>query len=97
MTQSQQSSALAEDSTGRAAEILEELRADIVALSEGKLSLDEVDPSGDVFDYGYLSSLTAVIFLTQIEERYGVEIEDLELVEVLTTLQAVAQRICEPG
>lgn len=95
MTQSQQGPALAIAPSDAPDALLEELRSDIVALSEGKLTIEEVDPDADVFDYGYLSSLTAVIFLTQIEERYGVEIEDLEIVEQFSTLNAVADRIRE--
>lgn len=76
-------------------EVVDALRADVAALSEGKLSVAEIDPEGHLFDYGYLSSLTAVMFLSNIEERFGVEIEDLELVEELTTLNAVAARIRE--
>jgi acyl carrier protein len=74
--------------------VISALREDIAKLSEGKLSADQIDPAGHLFDFGYLSSLTAVVFLAQIEERYDVEIEDLALVEDLTTLDAVADRIC---
>jgi acyl carrier protein len=92
MTQSQQGLVLA-DAPDQPDPLLEALRADIVALSEGKLALGEIDAEADVFDYGYLSSLTAVTFLMQIEERYGVEIEDLEIVEQFSTLSALADRI----
>jgi acyl carrier protein len=86
--------------TGRPAatdadDVVERLRSHVAALSEGKLTAGEVDPEGHLFDYGYLSSLTAVMFLANIEEQFGVEIEDLELVEELTTLSAVAARIRE--
>jgi acyl carrier protein len=78
-------------------DVITALREDIAKLSEGKLTAAEIDPDGHLFDYGYLSSLTAVTFLAQIEERYDIEIEDLALVEDLTTLNAVAARICEPA
>jgi acyl carrier protein len=75
-------------------DVISALREDVARLSEGKLSAEEIDPSGHLFDFGYLSSLTAVVFLTQVEERYDIEIEDLALLEDLTTLDAVADRIC---
>lgn len=92
------SSALPEPSSPaspEAPDVVDALRTDVAALSEGKLTAAEIDPEGHLFDYGYLSSLTAVMFLAKIEERFGVEIEDLELVEELTTLNAVAARIRE--
>ena len=52
--------------------IVEDLRARVVELSEGQLSRDAVDSSGHLFDYGYVDSLSAVMFLAQIEESCGV-------------------------
>lgn len=74
-------------------ELVLALRQDIVRISEGKFRLDEVAPGVNIFDYGYVSSLTAVMLLGDIEERYGVAIEDLDLIEELFTLNDLAARI----
>ncbi len=74
-------------------ELLELLRADLVEISEGKLALDEIDASGHLFDFGYIDSLSAVVFLARIEDRFGIRIEDLALIETLTSVNAVADRI----
>jgi D-alanine--poly(phosphoribitol) ligase subunit 2 len=71
------------------------LREELVEISDGELGLDEIDPQGHLFDFGYVDSLRAVMLLARIEERFGVEIEDMDLVENLTTVDAVAARIRE--
>ena len=73
--------------------IVELLREDLVLISEGKLARDEIDPRGHLFDYGYVDSLSAVIFLARIEERFGTQIEDVELIESTTDLLAIADRV----
>ncbi len=75
------------------AAIVEILRNDLVEISEGKLALAEVDPNGHLFDYGYVDSLSAVVFLARIESRFGIEIEDIELIEELTTVDLIAGRL----
>lgn len=82
------------EATGRSREqILELLRQDLVEISEGKLAGHDIDPKGHLFDYGYLDSLTAVTFLARIEQRFGVVIEDLDLLDNLTTLDALSARL----
>ena len=75
------------------AELVELLRADLVEISEGKLALDEIDANGHLFDFGYVDSLSAVVFLARIEDRFGIRIEDLALIETLTSVNAIADRI----
>jgi acyl carrier protein len=79
-------------SLGRAG-LVELLRRDLVEISEGKLMLDEIDASGHLFDFGYVDSLSAVVFLARIEDRFGVQIEDLALIETLTSVDAIADHI----
>lgn len=74
-------------------QVVDLLRRDLVEISEGKLAESDVEPGGHLFDYGYLDSLTAVTFLARIEQRFGVVIEDLDLLETLTTLDAIATRV----
>jgi acyl carrier protein len=76
-------------------QIAGELRRELAELSDGKLAADEIDESGHLFDYGYVDSLTAVTFLAQIEDRYGVRIDDVDLVERLNTLRAIAKHLHE--
>ena len=71
----------------------DELRDLLVQATEGKFSADEIDPSANFFDYGYVDSLSAVMFLAQIEESYGIRIDDVDLVERYNTLEAIADCI----
>jgi acyl carrier protein len=74
-------------------EIQEQLRRYLVEASEGELRDEAIDPTASLLDYGYIDSLSAVMFLAHIEERYGVRIEDVELVEQSQSLEALAARI----
>lgn len=74
-------------------QIVEELRGEISEISEGALSPESLDAAGHLFDYGYVDSLSAVTFLAKIEDRYGVQIDDVDLIERLHSIQAIAQHI----
>ncbi len=76
-------------------EIIAGLTQQLAELSEGKLAASAIDPMGHLFDYGYVDSLSAVMFLAHIEEQYGVHIEDMDLVEKYTTLDAIARHLAE--
>ena len=78
---------------GAEGELVAALQAVLSELSEGKLSIAQIDPDAHLFDFGYVNSLSAVMFLAHISEQHGVEIEDVELIEEVTTLRAVARRI----
>ncbi len=80
-----------------AAEVVDLLADDLVLISDGKLTRDEIEPGGHIFDYGYVDSLSAVVFLVRIEERFGVQIEDMVLVETATDLLALADLIKRGG
>lgn len=69
------------------------LSDDLVLISDGKLTRDEIEPGGHIFDYGYVDSLSAVVFLVRIEERFGIQIEDIELFESCSDLASIADRI----
>jgi acyl carrier protein len=81
---------------GGPVEIAEALRRYLAQLSDGKLAFDEIDPSGHLFDFGYIDSLSAVTFMAHVEENYGVRLDDLDLVERFTCLQALAAHLAEP-
>jgi acyl carrier protein len=74
-----------------AADLVEGLRTILAEVSEGKLKARDIDPGANLFDYGYVDSLSGVMFLARIEETWGVQIEDFDLVKRLNTLQAVAE------
>ena len=82
-----------------AADTLDALRDELIDLlvraAEGKFRRDEIDPTANFFDHGYVDSLTGVVFLAEIEERFGVEIDDMEVVERLNTLDALAAHVAE--
>jgi acyl carrier protein len=74
-------------------ELIEALRVSLARISDGKLATADIQPSRHVFDYGYVDSLSAVMFLAQIEESYGIRIDDVDLVERYNTLEAIADCI----
>jgi len=69
------------------------LRALLVEVSEGKLKAADIDPTANLFDFGYVDSLSGVMFLARIEEQWGVQIEDFDLVDRLSSIEAVAAHL----
>jgi acyl carrier protein len=89
MSTSETSAAVAAPTSEAA--LVDELRELLVELSEGKLpEAAAIEPAGNLFDYGYVDSLTAVEFLARIEERYGVRIDDMDLIERYANVEAIA-------
>lgn len=84
---------MAASGAARAEDLVESLRALLVEVSDGKLQAAGVDPAANLFDFGYVDSLSGVMFLARIEEQWGVHIEDFDLVERLNTLEAVAAHL----
>lgn len=82
----------APSTTDRAA-IQTDLKAALAEVADGKLEGVEIDPGGHLLDHGYVDSLSAVLFLSHIAERYGVEIDDVELAEELYTLDLLTDRL----
>ena len=74
-------------------DLVEALRALLVEVSEGKLQPGDIDPSANLFDFGYVDSLSGVMFLARIEEQWGVHIDDFDLVERLSSIEAVAAHL----
>ena len=75
--------------------LVEALCTLLVEVSDGKLSADDIDPAANLFDFGYVDSLSGVMFLARIEEQWGVHIEEFDLVERLNPLEAVAAHLRE--
>jgi len=86
---------MAASSAVTAEDLVEELRALLVEVSEGKLRATDLDPAANLFDFGYVDSLSGVMFLARIEEQWGVHIEDFDLLERLNTLEAIAAHVRE--
>ena len=59
-------------SAAAAENLVEELRALLVEVSDGKLQAGNIDPAANLFDFGYVDSLSGVMFLARIEEQWGV-------------------------
>ena len=86
---------MAASSAPTAEDLVESLRALLVEVSDGKLQAGDLDSTANLFDFGYVDSLSGVMFLARIEEQWGVHIEDFDLVERLNTLEAVAAHLRE--
>lgn len=84
---------MAASSAATSEDLVESLRALLADVSDGKLEAGDVDPAANLFDFGYVDSLSGVMFLARIEEQWGVHIEDFDLVERLNTLEAVAAHL----
>jgi len=75
--------------------LLAELTAILIELADGQLDGVEIDPSGHIFEFGYVDSLSAVMFLSHVAEHYGVEIDDMELIERFHSLDLLVAHLCE--
>jgi acyl carrier protein len=84
---------MAASTVAKPEDLIEALRALLAEVSDGKLQLRDIDPAANLFDFGYVDSLSGVMFLARIEEQWGVHIEDFDLVERLNTLEAVAAHV----
>ena len=79
--------------TGRALEIAGELRIEIARESDGQVEADGFDGQASLIDDGILDSLGSVRILLLIEERYGVHIEEVDLLGRLHCLDALAGHV----
>ncbi len=77
-------------------DVLLRLKTFVVEMSDG-LSLDVVDHGEDIFECGYVDSLTSVDLLSIIEREYGLRIAEEHLASRLSTLSALAQHIAAPS
>lgn len=76
--------------TASVAGIVDDLRRYIESKGRGRWAADEVDADINLWDAGYVDSLSYVEFLVYIEAQYGVSIPDVELTDRLSTLEALA-------
>jgi acyl carrier protein len=73
--------------------ILDELRALLISCSAAPLAPEHVDVDGDLFELGYVDSVSAASFVDRVERRFGITISDAELVGRLHSLAAIADRL----
>ena len=80
-------------STDGDAEIAGALRAFLVETSEGRLQTGEIAPGENLFEAGYLDSLSSAALVAFVEERWGMTIADADLLGPLGTVSALAAHI----
>lgn len=78
---------------GSREEIAQELRGEIAERSDVELAPDAIDPNEALYDAGYVDSMSAITLLSFIQERYAVDIPEVDLVGRLSTLNALVDRI----
>jgi acyl carrier protein len=84
---------MAASSAATGGDLVEALCALLAEVSEGKLHVRDIEPTANLFDFGYVDSLSGVMFLARVEEQWGVHIEDFDLVERLNTIEALAAHL----
>ena len=72
------------------AEVESSLRGFFAERSGGELTPDAIDPSVHLFNAGYVDSMSSLTLLDFIDERYGVTVQEVDLVGPLCTLSGLA-------
>ena len=72
-----------------------DVRRHVAEGSRGRLTAQEIREDGELFDRGYLDSLSYVEFLVFIEHTYRVRIDDSQLAGHLSTIAAMAEYILQ--
>jgi acyl carrier protein len=73
--------------------VLQDLRRCICANAEPPLEEEGIDTRLHMYDAGYVTSVTAADLLVYIEDRYGIEISEVDLVGRLDSLDALVAHI----
>ena len=73
--------------------VMEFLRATVSRISRDHLPPESLDVRAHLLDNGYVDSLSSIELLTGIERRYGVRIEEMDIVGRLCNLEALAREI----
>ncbi len=75
------------------ASVLDLLRTTVSRISRDHIPAAELDLRAHMLDSGYIDSLSATELLAEIERRYKVRIDEMDLVGRLCTLEALAREI----
>lgn len=73
--------------------VLADLRRLLCKVSNEDLREEEIDPTLEIYEAGYVDSITGAELLLQVEQQYGVFIPETELVGSLATLDALARHV----
>jgi acyl carrier protein len=73
--------------------VLDMLRATVSRISRDHLPPETLDVRAHLLDSGYVDSLSATELLADIERRYGVRIDEMDIVGRLCTIEALAREI----
>jgi acyl carrier protein len=73
--------------------VLDFLKATVSRVSRDHIPVDQLDLRAHLLDSGYIDSLTATELLAEIERRYRVRIDEMDIVGRLCTLEALAREI----
>ncbi len=76
-----------------AGSVLDMLRATVSRVSRDHIPAGDLDLRAHLLDSGYIDSLSATELLAEIERRYRVRIDEMQLVGRLCTLEALAREI----
>jgi acyl carrier protein len=79
------------DDESPASEISARLCKFLAEHSDGQLATNDIDPDEHLYDAGYVDSQSSVALLAFIEERWGVEISEVDLVGRLASVSALAR------
>jgi len=78
---------------GSAGSIVDLLRDTVSRISRDHIPAADLDLHAHLLDSGYIDSLSATELLAEIERRYRVRIDEVQLVGRLCTLEALAREI----
>ena len=73
--------------------VLDLLKATVSRISRDHIPVADLDMRAHLLDSAYIDSLSATELLAEIERRYQVRIEEMDLVGRLCTLEALAREI----
>jgi len=79
--------------SGPPAELVHVLRRRVAEISDRGVAFDDIDPTVSILDYGYVDSVSSVRLLGFIEERYGVDVPETELVGRANSIEGLAEYI----
>ena len=80
------------DATGTGT-VLDMVRGTVSRISRDHVPPESLDVRAHLLDSGYVDSLSSTELLTEIERRYGVRIEEMEIVGRLCNIEALAREI----
>jgi acyl carrier protein len=75
------------------ASVVETLRATVARISRDHLPPEAIDIRAHLLDSGYIDSLSSTELLADIERRFGVRIDEMQIVGKLCTIAALAREI----